>query len=820
MMRLLKTIGILLMLLLGNFKLQAQVWFPEGVYNQSQPSLLSADNQLITVAKAGTDNINSYWQVCVNEGSVWRKLPLLTLNKTAEVLDVKKYAGQIYLAGNFTFNSSNALVRFTNSGWQGMAQFKRNNSAVATISALDIHKNKLLVGGNFYTINQDTIPYLAKFNAINFSLYFDQCVMCAPDNAVKDIASNDSFVAISGEFNTINQQKSKYLYRINLFGKNDTFFNNAKVLDKIAMKGHLIYGVDLSPKNKILYEVNQNFTELKLNMDSILSVSEILIFNGQLLLSGDLKLNAQTKHHSVSVLTNNQWYNINLNYKQVLHIACNKQNVWAVGNTSPAISVWNPSTMVVRLEFTSTLLKIKTFLDSNNNCIQEANERPLPKQLIRIPVLGKAFYSNQNGMAECLLPNLNTTTYRTVIKPFRNLVRSNCADTVVLKTVYFSLSVDSIQFPLNRIPNLNDLKVQITSNRGSQVVKDKKVTYTLTYENVGSNQLNGYVVLKKNPLFTGEVATPNFSSKLNDSVLVWAYTTLNPGDKRSIQYEAYPNNAVFDQVTSFDAKVTAMISSNNDVFPSDNTDSIAQQVNPSIRAFRKDIFPAPSAGDSIAYLDASMHDLRYNISINNFGADTVFYAVIIDTLDLNLDMSYVEETGSNKYYYTEVQTDPNNHNKGILIWHFPNIKLYPNSIKDFENTNSNAYIGYKIVCKPLKQGYFLRNTASVYFDNQYVGSTNSVYCALTSSSIDQTPFNPLTQKLYPQPCSDVLSIRTPILPNDVLTVYNALGQLQTRKVIDQASEVYDLSVQTWPKGVYVLQLQHAQQTYNTTFIVD
>ena len=108
----------------------------------------------------------------------------------------------------------------------------------------------------------------------------------------------------------------------------------------------------------------------------------------------------------------------------------------------------------------------------------------------------------------------------------------------------------------------------------------------------------------------------------------------------------------------------------------------------------------------------------------------------------------------------------------------------------------------------------------MYFDNQYVGSTNSVYCALTSSGIDQTPFNPLTQKLYPQPCSDVLSVRTPILPNDVLTVYNALGQLQTRRVIDQATEVYDLSVQTWPKGVYVLQLQHAQQTYNTTFIVD
>ena len=168
MMRLLKTIGILLMLLLGNFKLQAQVWFPEGVYNQSQPSLLSADNQLITVAKAGTDNINSYWQVCVNEGSVWRKLPLLTLNKTAEILDVKRYAGQIYLAGNFTFNSSNALVRYTNLGWQGMAQFKRNNSAVATINALDVHKNKLILGGNFYTINQDTIPYLAKFNTNNF----------------------------------------------------------------------------------------------------------------------------------------------------------------------------------------------------------------------------------------------------------------------------------------------------------------------------------------------------------------------------------------------------------------------------------------------------------------------------------------------------------------------------------------------------------------------------------------------------------------------------------------------------------------------------
>lgn len=820
MMRCLRTIVLPFLSLVCLFNLQAQVWYPEGGYNQSQPTLITADNQLITVAKAGSDNINSYWQICVNEGSVWRKLPLLTLNKSAEVFDVKKYAGQIYLAGNFAFNQTNALVRFTNTGWQGIAAFKNKNALLASINALDVHKNKLVLGGNFYTIDQDTIPNLAKFNTVNFSLYFDQCVLCAPDNTVKDIASNDSFVAISGEFNVINQQKSKYLYRINLYGKNDTFFNNSKILSKIALKGHLIYGLDFSPKNKILYQVDQNFTELKLNMDSILSVNEIIVFNKQLLLSGDLKLSSETKHHSVAVLSNNQWYNINLNYNKVAYIACNGQNVWAVGNTSPAISVWNPNTMVVRLEFTSTLLKIKTFLDSNNNCVQEPNERPLPRQLIRIPSLGRAFYSNQNGQAECLLPNMSTTTYRTVIKPFRNLVRSNCADTVVLKTVYFSLSVDSIQFPLNRIPNLNDLKVQITSNRGSQVVKDKKVTYTLTYENVGSNLLNGYVLLKKNPLFSGEMASPNFSSKLNDSVLVWAYANLNPGDKRVIKYEAYPNNAAFDQITTFDAKVTAMISSNNDVFPSDNIDSIAQQVNPSIRAFRKDIFPTPSAGDSIAYLEANVRDLRYNISINNFTSDTVFYAVIIDTLDLNLDMSYVEETGSNKQYYTEVQTDPNNHNKGILIWHFPNIKLYPNSIKDFENTNSNAYIGYKVVCKPLSKGYFLRNTASVYFDNQYVGSTNSVYCAINSSSVDQQVVHPMNGHLYPVPCSQNLHIDMPLQSNDVITVYNTLGQIQMQYNINAACNAWDLPVQSLNKGVYVLQINAAQKTYSSQFIVE
>lgn len=790
---------------------KAQVWFPEGVYTHNVPFLLTVDNQLIGVSKVGSDQVNSYWQVSVNEGSNWKKLPLLTLNKGAEILDIKKFGGLIYVSGNFTVDNTsfNALARFNGTVWQGLSAFKKSNQTLASILSLDVQKGNLILGGSFFYVGLDTIPYLGRFNGFKFSPYFELCKTCAPDNSVIDIASNDSVVAISGQFTTINNQKSKYVYRLKKSNIGDSFPSTPRLIEKIALDGNTIYGIStLTARDKRIYKVTSTITEINFNLDSAVIVSELLVYDSKLLLSGMFNLQGDVNKRSIVRLNGSTWQNLSNNFSEASYIATGRALLFASGNHKQPISVWNPNRFVVRFYPNAALIKAKVFLDSNNNCIQDPREPSIAKQYIKFPVLNKAVFTNENGMVEFLVPNAVQTTHRFVVKPFRNYIKSNCADTAVNRTVNPGVYLDSIQFPLKRLPNINDIKISISSPKGKQVLKNKKVQYLLAYENVGSNPISGSIVLRKSPLFSKEQTSPAFSNKINDSTLLWTYSNLKPGEKKLIAYLGFADDSSFSQARQFSAQASSSISSGSASFVEDDADSIPQEVNQSFKAFRKDIYPTPNMGDSITYLDPSERDLRYHISFNNFSTDTVFYAVVIDTLDINLDMSYIEETGSNKLYYTEVQTDPNNPNRGILIWHFPNIKLTPNSTQDFESNSSGSYIGFKVVSKPLNNGYFLRNTASVFYDNQFAGNTNTVYCTLAPTSIEEWQ-KQNTIQVYPNPFSQ--NITMAVAKGASIKVYNALGQLLKQITVDADDEQFTMNLSELPSGVYLLQLNNGMQ---------
>jgi hypothetical protein len=254
----------------------------------------------------------------------------------------------------------------------------------------------------------------------------------------------------------------------------------------------------------------------------------------------------------------------------------------------------------------------------------------------------------------------NNNTLRFVIKPTKHLLRSNCADTSVTKTFNPGNYIDSIQFPLKRLTNINDIRVTINSSKGKQVVRDKRLTYYIHYENLGSNTLSGKITLRKNPNLSNENIFPNFSNKPNDSTYEWIFTNLEPVKGKLFCIKPRHQIVFFENNFQFQAAAGATITSGTPMFEEDDFDSIPQTVNSNFNGFLKEVYPSPSLNDSITYLNIDERDLRYNISFNNFSNDTVFYAIIIDTLDINLDMSYIQETGSNKPYYTEVQTDPNN----------------------------------------------------------------------------------------------------------------------------------------------------------------
>jgi hypothetical protein len=808
----------LLLITLISLTVQGQVWAPEGVYLGPPPHLIYADHQLHILNKLSDKNNSSFWQISTLENNRWIKLPILELNKNADIKDFKRFKNEFYIAGNFTFDNENfnALVKLSNQQWMGITKFKKENLSLGYINKLEIKGLQLYIGGNFEKIGNKDIPFLSKYDGLDFELFFKDCRNCSPNSVVLDISTNDTTTAICGLFNQINQKKSKYIFRIRNNQQEDTFINTPKIIEKLALLGNTIFGVGQNLKSQTIYQINQNFVDLNYNIDSLFFVNSILMHDGQLSINCLANHSGKVRILSNLKLNNNTWINITNNNRNPYQLIAIRGNLITLANPEKPLSIWNPNRHISRFYKNMTLVRAKVFEDLNNDCIKDVNEKMLPKQYIKLPFINRAVFTNQDGLAEFLVPN-NNNTLRFVIIPSKHLVRSNCADTTVTKTFNNGSFLDSIQFPLKRLTNINDIRVTINSSKGLQVIKNKRLTYQITYENLGSNSLSGRILLRKNPQLSNENTFPNFTNKINDSTYEWIYTNLVPGERKTIIYNAIPTHSIFDNNFQFQALVSAQITSGATMFEEDDFDSIPQSVNGSFSGFRKDVYPSPSINDSITYLDINERDLRYNISFNNFTNDTVFYAIVIDTLDLNLDMSYIQETGSNKNYYTEVQTDPNNQYKGILIWHFPNIKLVPNPTKNYENENSGSYIGFKVITKPLSNGYLLKNVASVFYDNEYAGNTNAVYCTIASLNQRNISTNDRLLKVFPNPSHGNINIDFPFEKNDKVCIYNIKGQLVYNETLQQNMSEIKTHLSG---GLYVLKIITKLNSYSVKILID
>ncbi|MES2618857.1 MAG: T9SS type A sorting domain-containing protein [Bacteroidota bacterium] len=809
--------GLIFWLSMTNAK--AQVWFPEGGYNFTQPSVFSVDNaNIYTVGKHSEDSFKSYWIVAKYDGKSWIKLPVLVLNKTAEILEIKQYLGSLYVAGNFTFDNGtySSIIRFKDLTWQPLVKLRRSNVGPISVSSLEIFGNKLLIGGNFNLVGTDSIPYLTAYNGFGFSNPLTNCKTCHVGGSVVSISANDSVVAVSGSFGLVSSHKTTNLFTLDIKGKIDTFLNIPLILDRLAINGRILYASGVSGNIRKLVKIEKTIvSDIRHNIDSLFKVNQLVIKDNNLWMNGVAKLTSVNFKGCTFQLSGSTWIDYSNNYPGAQSIVSARGSLWAIGSAEKQVSMWNHNRSVMRFFESMALVKARVFLDQNNDCILNSTDKPLPRQLIKLAALNRYLITNENGLTEFLIPN-KQITYKFEVKVGRNFLASNCADTVLSKTFVSNRYVDSIQFPLKRRPNISDLRVYISSPKGAQVVKDKKTEYIIACENVGSIPLSGSIKLRKNSWLSDVATTPSpFSS--SDTMIEWSYANLLPGERNLYYYSGSANDARFTPNTQLSAQAEASISAGSNSYIADDIDSIQQTIDNDVSPFRKDIYPIPSPGDSVSYLSIDNRQIRYNISFQNFNTDTVFNAVVSDTLDLNLDISYIQETGSNKNYYTEIQTDPNNSYRGILIWHFPNINLVPNPLKNFEQTESGSYIGFKVVMKPLSNGYIVKNVAAVFYDNTYSGKTNTAYCTILSSGLN-TPILARSVLLYPNPASETLHIGQPLQVNDKIKVYNLQGQEVLTTSVDGYTDDSSIDIGQLSSGIYMVQIISANGIYYGKFI--
>lgn len=754
----------------------AQVWYPEGIYNENQTQILESDNQqIISVSPALNDTSKSKYVVSLYNGKIWYKLPMLTLSRNAEVTDIKIYLGMVYVSGYFTFDNGtyNALVRYRNGNWEGLGNFKKLNLSNAGIEDLEVYKNSLILVGNFNLINSDTNRFISKHNGVSFSDYFKNCPSCHPNNTVTRAKATDTSIAFAGTFTKINTESSKYLYVYNEFNRHETFLNTPGNIQHLAYNGNSLY---IHSDRQIYLESKDIFKPIKSNIDSIYKINSFLIYDGSLTISGIYKINSNTNFSRILKYKPStvNWDDYTLNFPNSELITTTRNLLYASGFTNNKFSVWLRSKYsIARLNRNASIILIKVFNDANNNCIKESSEKPISKQFIKISNINRILFTNEDGYAETLVPNSVAIKYET--KPPKNYTRSSCADTSLTKTITSGKYIDSIQFPLILKPNINDIRISIFSPKGDYLQKGKRVNYIVICENVGSNTVSGSVRLRKRKWLSSVFANP-VGNSVNDSIYNWNYSNLKPGERQTFTYSGIASYSSLNNDTSqIITQANAIISNGVNAFVLDDSDSLTQQSTSNAKAFNKFITPTPKLGDSISYINNN-DQIRYDIVFNNYTNDTVYSAVVTDSIDLNLDISEIQETGSNKNYTTEILTDPNNLYVGIIVWRFNQINLMPNPSKNYENLTSGAYIGFKILTKNITSGELIKNTATIYYDNNFAGKSNDTYCStLPSSDIEQTLIENL--KLYPNPYNSHLTIENKNYYINKVEIYNVTGQL-------------------------------------------
>ena len=216
--------------------------------------------------------------------------------------------------------------------------------------------------------------------------------------------------------------------------------------------------------------------------------------------------------------------------------------------------------------------------------------------------------------------------------------------------------------------------------------------------------------------------------------------------------------------------------------------------------------------------------LDYVIQFQNTGTDTAYNVVIIDTLDMNLDISTLQ-WGVSSHSYELTVTGTGN---PVLTFTFENINL-PDSTTD--ELNSQGFIKFKI--KPyntLSNGTVISNDADIYFDFNEPITTNDAWVTIFDTTIIGTPITvtvitPDTTTTPPE--NSVYYLKESdfnVLPNpfnedvslifDIDIVQNELSvaiiDLLGKKIYDyeifEAQSLYIIDGSSFEKGIYILQL--------------
>lgn len=413
------------------------------------------------------------------------------------------------------------------------------------------------------------------------------------------------------------------------------------------------------------------------------------------------------------------------------------------------------------------------FIDANGNGSQESLEQGL-----EVPV----YYSGNSGVFPDSSGFFNAASDTGNISFQVAVPNYYTSTTPSVQTIHVvSGIVDTIYFGLQAIPNIKDLKIDLTSI--GFLRPGFNASYQLHYQNVGTDTL--YTIQLK---FLKLAQLANLSaipaaSLVSGDTLIWNIASLIPYQQGDVIItDSVFANAVLGDTARAYAWIEPLV---GDTTPLNNS-SISTNI------IRGAYDPNDKSVSINRVLPNSTDNLEYTIRFQNTGTDTAFTVTLMDKLSSLLDISSMQMISSSHNYELSIVN-------GFTKWIFKNI-LLPDS-----NTNELASHGFvKFRIKPLPGltvADSIPNAANIYFDYNAAVTTNTIVVnVLNTTQVNE--LQEMNLQVFPNPVHQTVRI--------INNANKALGRVELINVEGKIMEtrtisisLFDWDVTQLPTGIYI-----------------
>jgi uncharacterized repeat protein (TIGR01451 family) len=430
----------------------------------------------------------------------------------------------------------------------------------------------------------------------------------------------------------------------------------------------------------------------------------------------------------------------------------------------------------------------KVFIDTNNNCVEDAGENGVGSALLRVAETGFLYSTDPNGnytmhvdtghYTVSLLPG----TYYDQVCPAGNysiylpsspmtFPGADFADTAQ-HCHDLNVAIDTWQ---QRICDSNNLNIQVC-NIGPQTANNVVLTVTLPD--------SAYLV---SPL--------NYISNPGPGIYQYSLGNLSPN--QCIYFPVIDSidcNAIAHSVFCFQASVSA---DSLDCFIENNHDMECHQVTSPYDPNTKLV--ASQQFENLGYVTqeyiAPTDTLTYEIQFQNTGTDTAINVSIVDTISGYLDAGMIRLIGSSHPCTMTVFGD-------VAVFSFNHIML-PDSNAD--ERGSHGIVKYKIVQRPGNMpGTIIHNSAAIYFDINLPVITNQTENIIQSGVAGIHKLNISVFKVYPNPATSSLTIESN-LPIDNITIQSIDGR-KVKSIPGNQLSVISFVVEDLSAGIYFIEV--------------